>query len=513
MIVGDLLELDGLGIRAAWTTPELLRRTVAGVTSTDLQDPARYLQPGEAVLTGLVWWNAEDASAALRFATSLRSAGVAALLAGEGTHGTVPEALAAACRTHRIPLLSVPAAPASGPSPTGSTCDSGATCRPLRTAPPRCRRASAGSSRPCCRATPRRSGCWTSPRPGSACPTARSPRRAAGCSPGRARQTPARRGHRLGRPDRRPRRITVRGLAAAAARAPRRRGRHRVAGARRSARAGRRPGRGRRRGPPRARGAAVRGAGPGRARARRRPGRLRTRRRRRTDRRGRQDRRRPRGLGLRGAGRGAARDGGAVRRRSGPPGRRLRPHRRRTGRDHPRATGRAAPVAVPADRAADPAGGRRTGGGRGGADALRGALVQAAYALESAPAGTVASSAETDSLAALLLGTPPEVRAAFHHRLLAPLAAHDRANAVSLLGTLDAFLAHDCSWTRTAEALHLHVNTVHYRLRRIEELTGRSLARLQDRLDLRAALLCAPAAGPDRAPAARPRAAAGARRR
>ncbi|WP_344627467.1 PucR family transcriptional regulator, partial [Kitasatospora arboriphila] len=158
--------------------------------------------------------------------------------------------------------------------------------------------------------------------------------------------------------------------------------------------------------------------------------------------------------------------------------------------------------------------GRRTlRAGVGPPAALGGALVQAAYALESAPAGTVASSAETDSLAALLLGTPPEVRAAFHHRLLAPLAAHDRANAVSLLGTLDAFLAHDCSWTRTAEALHLHVNTVHYRLRRIEELTGRSLARLQDRLDLRAALLCAPAAGPDRAPAARPRAAAGARRR
>ncbi|WP_436843350.1 helix-turn-helix domain-containing protein [Streptomyces narbonensis] len=32
------------------------------------------------------------------------------------------------------------------------------------------------------------------------------------------------------------------------------------------------------------------------------------------------------------------------------------------------------------------------------------------------------------------------------------------------------FLAHDCSWARTGEALH--VNTVHYRVERIEALTG-----------------------------------------
>ncbi|WP_344447636.1 helix-turn-helix domain-containing protein [Kitasatospora nipponensis] len=38
--------------------------------------------------------------------------------------------------------------------------------------------------------------------------------------------------------------------------------------------------------------------------------------------------------------------------------------------------------------------------------------------------------------------------------------------------------------------LHVHVNTVHYRVKRIEELTGRSLVRLEDRLDLRAALIC-----------------------
>ncbi|MFD0569461.1 PucR family transcriptional regulator [Kitasatospora gansuensis] len=121
---------------------------------------------------------------------------------------------------------------------------------------------------------------------------------------------------------------------------------------------------------------------------------------------------------------------------------------------------------------------------------LRGALVQAGYALDSQAAGAVGSSLELGSLAALLRGVPAEVKASFRSRLLAPLAEHDRTNTVSLLATLDSFLSHDASWSRTAQALHIHVNTVHYRIKRIEELTGRSLVRLEDRLDLRAALIC-----------------------
>ncbi|MEU8589242.1 helix-turn-helix domain-containing protein [Streptomyces sp. NPDC048664] len=58
-----------------------------------------------------------------------------------------------------------------------------------------------------------------------------------------------------------------------------------------------------------------------------------------------------------------------------------------------------------------------------------------------------------------------------------------------LLRTLETYLSHDGSWTRTAAALDLHVNTVHYRIRRVEDLTGRDLSRLGDRLDLRTALL------------------------
>ncbi|MDV9174097.1 helix-turn-helix domain-containing protein, partial [Streptomyces sp. W16] len=121
---------------------------------------------------------------------------------------------------------------------------------------------------------------------------------------------------------------------------------------------------------------------------------------------------------------------------------------------------------------------------------LNGALAQARYALTSARGTARDGSALTDASAltgldALLTGVPAEVRTAFSRTVLGEL----RGNAV-LLETLETFLACDGSWARTAEALHLHVNSVHYRIGRIEHFTGRDLSRLYDRLDLWAALLC-----------------------
>ena len=44
------------------------------------------------------------------------------------------------------------------------------------------------------------------------------------------------------------------------------------------------------------------------------------------------------------------------------------------------------------------------------------------------------------------------------------------------------------SWSRTAESLHLHVNTVRYRIERVEQLTGRDLSQFEDRVDVFLAL-------------------------
>lgn len=119
------------------------------------------------------------------------------------------------------------------------------------------------------------------------------------------------------------------------------------------------------------------------------------------------------------------------------------------------------------------------------ADGLRASLCQARFALTAADAVVAVRGVEQlDTLTELLSGVPPEVRGVFGTRTLGSLGDG------MLRETLEVFLANNCSWTRTAEALHLHVNTVHYRIERVEALTGRDLSRLDHKLDLYAALRC-----------------------
>ncbi|WP_127357614.1 PucR family transcriptional regulator [Actinacidiphila soli] len=78
----------------------------------------------------------------------------------------------------------------------------------------------------------------------------------------------------------------------------------------------------------------------------------------------------------------------------------------------------------------------------------------------------------------------------FSAGVLGPLLDSNSASAATFPETLESFLACNGSWARTADALHLHVNTVHYGIQLLEQLTGRDLTRLYGRLDLWAALLC-----------------------
>lgn len=61
---------------------------------------------------------------------------------------------------------------------------------------------------------------------------------------------------------------------------------------------------------------------------------------------------------------------------------------------------------------------------------------------------------------------------ALTQRFLGPLIEHDRANQGSLALTLATFLDHDGSWKDTAAALHIHRQTLVYRLKAVEQLTG-----------------------------------------
>lgn len=60
--------------------------------------------------------------------------------------------------------------------------------------------------------------------------------------------------------------------------------------------------------------------------------------------------------------------------------------------------------------------------------------------------------------------------------LVGPLIAWDQRHPASLLYTLEMFLRHGCSPTRTAEALYLGRHSVYQRLQRIESLLGLSVS-------------------------------------
>jgi hypothetical protein len=126
------------------------------------------------------------------------------------------------------------------------------------------------------------------------------------------------------------------------------------------------------------------------------------------------------------------------------------------------------------------------------AEGLRGALEEARHARRVAAArpGAVCAAGhqELASHVLLLPFVPDDVRRAFTARLLDPLREYDGRHRAELIPTLEAFLEADGSWTRCAARLHLHVNTLRYRVGRIEQLTGRDLSRLEDKLDFFLAL-------------------------
>ena len=100
----------------------------------------------------------------------------------------------------------------------------------------------------------------------------------------------------------------------------------------------------------------------------------------------------------------------------------------------------------------------------------------------------VVDSAQFGSWELLLAMVPGEARRAFQAALLDPLVAYDRDHGTELVATLEAFLACSGSWSKAAEAMFIHVNSLRYRIRRIEELTGRDPRSLADQAALLLAL-------------------------
>ncbi|WP_269856082.1 PucR family transcriptional regulator [Streptomyces sp. RPT161] len=511
MYVEDLLGLESLDLRLLWADHELLTQEITGVTATDLEDPSRFLQRGELVLTGLVWWSPDGGSnKADRFVSALRTNGAAALLAGEETHGFVPAPLVEACRAHRIALLSVPAhtnfrtitdavylrrwgdlnRKASNAqalpepvrrqladllaqkAPIGDvlTCSfshlEGVTCavvsatgRTLATTPD-----TAAPNPTAVRSSLTKASAATIPLGSSASPydalflrvpeLDQAPPRvlaeiadvlgerladariAATSQRERADHLVSLISHPIDAPSAITAALTACGLpthqptAVVAAR---------VTGAAEGQEAAWAAG---------ALGEALSHMDANTFAV------------------------------------GSARNGEAIAVVTGSTLGDLAEHLHTIWPTLHAIAPQALVHAGIGPTAATPNG-------------LSSSFAQARFALSAAQSAEPTTSAlraaeHMTTLTDLLAGIPTEVRTAFRERLLAPLIAQDEKTDGALMETLEVFLAHDGSWTRSAEALHVHVNTVHYRLQRIEQLTGRDLSRLTDRLDLRAALLCDP---------------------
>ncbi|MDQ0376750.1 PucR family transcriptional regulator [Amycolatopsis thermophila] len=104
--VKTLLEIPELRLRLR-TGAGLLGREVRRIYVTELPDPSRYVSAGEVVLSGLLWWR--QPGDAEPFVAALARARVAALAASGADTGGIPPDVVHACAQHRIPLLEVPA--------------------------------------------------------------------------------------------------------------------------------------------------------------------------------------------------------------------------------------------------------------------------------------------------------------------------------------------------------------------------------------------------------------------
>lgn len=106
----------------------------------------------------------------------------------------------------------------------------------------------------------------------------------------------------------------------------------------------------------------------------------------------------------------------------------------------------------------------------------------ASRAAQTVPRGSTEVVSVNDRLPEVLLGGSPEVAGLLVAESIGPLLAQPQPQADVLLTTLLSLIEHNGSPTHAAEALYCHRNTVIYRMKQIEQLTGRSLHVPRDRL-------------------------------
>ena len=103
-------------------------------------------------------------------------------------------------------------------------------------------------------------------------------------------------------------------------------------------------------------------------------------------------------------------------------------------------------------------------------------------------AATVATYRDLGSFQLLLSLQDDDALRLFCDSILAPIEQSEGAYGGELMRSLEAFIEENGQWERAAKRLYCHRHTLRYRMRRVEELTGRSLANARDRIEFWLAL-------------------------
>jgi purine catabolism regulator len=127
------------------------------------------------------------------------------------------------------------------------------------------------------------------------------------------------------------------------------------------------------------------------------------------------------------------------------------------------------------------------------ARAMRRSFHEARCALEAAVLGgadgpVVASYRDLGAFQLLLSLQDEDALRLYCDNLLGPLENGEGDYGDELLRSLEAFIEQNGQWERAARQLFCHRHTLRYRIRRIEELTGRDLSRARDRIEFWLAL-------------------------
>lgn len=124
---------------------------------------------------------------------------------------------------------------------------------------------------------------------------------------------------------------------------------------------------------------------------------------------------------------------------------------------------------------------------------LRRAFHEARCALEATSlredgAPEVASHRDLGAFTLLLALQDDDALRLYSDGLLEPIERTEGEYGGELLRSLEAFIENNGNWERAARRLYCHRHTLRYRIRKIEELTGRDLGRATDRIELWLAL-------------------------